>query len=156
MKPLIDCLINRTSYSENNRSISIKGDRNEQVLFFKIDGCYIGSHGSRKCDLLIIYSDSEWRFLILVELKGKKIEDAIEQFKQTIQNERFRYIFDKNICKNCKNDRCKKVFVIVHSGGISLTSDLKDEIMRKYGFILETKQGNCNLKEVINKYKKIL
>ena len=104
MMPLIDCLINGTSYSEYGKSVSIKGDRNEQVLFFKIDKGYIKSTESKKCDLLVIYSDSKWRFLILVELKGENIKKAVEQFEQTIQNDRFKYIFDRNFCRRCNND----------------------------------------------------
>jgi len=155
MKPLINCLINGTSYKESGKSISIEGDRNEQILFFKIDGCYIDSSSSRKCDLLVIYSDSEWRFIILVELKGKKIKDAIEQFEQTINNPRFRYIFDKNSCNSCdKNKKCRRVFVIVHGGGISCGTDLKGKIKKKYGFYLELVSNSCNLREIIRRYKK--
>jgi hypothetical protein len=153
MMPLIDCLINGTRYSKSGKSVSIRGERNEQVLFFKIDGCYISSSESKKSDLLVIYSDSEWRFLILVELKGKKIEDAIEQFRQTIQNERFRYIFNKSFCRRCNNDKCVKLFVIVHGGGISISSDLENELKEEYGFYLETIPENCDLGEIIKKYK---
>ena len=152
--PLINCLINGTSYSESGKKISIKGSRSEQVLFFKIDGCYIVSSDSRKCDLLIAYSDSEWRFLILAELKGKKIDDAIEQFKQTIGNSRFKYIFDKTLCSSC-DKKCRKIFVIVHGGSAPHnSSDLKDEIKKKYGFYLELVPRNCNLGDTIMRYKK--
>ena len=155
MMPLIDCLINGTKYKENGKTISIEGERSEQSLFFRIDDCYIRSE-SKKCDLLVIYSDSEWKFIVLVELKGKKVEEAVKQFEETVQNERFKYIFNENLCGHCRNDKCVKLFVVVHSSGISSISDLKERIKQKYGFILEAKPENCDLKEMIGRYKRIM
>ena len=128
-------------------------NKNEHVLFFKIDDCYIKTSESKKCDLMVVYSDSEWRFLVLVELKGKKIGDAIKQFEETVKNDRFKHILDYNLCKSCKKDKCVKIFLVVHGGGVSFNSDLKERV-KKYGFFFETKPSKCNLKKIIDHYKK--
>ena len=89
MSQLLCCLIKGTSFSESGKKVFIKGNElkvNEQVLFFRIDNCYIKDTSRKKCDLLIIYSDSNFRFLIISETKGKKIEEDIKQFEDTIND----------------------------------------------------------------------
>ena len=56
MKPLVDCLVDGTSFSESGKRVFIRGERNEQVLFFRIDNCYITDTSSKKCDLLVLYT----------------------------------------------------------------------------------------------------
>jgi hypothetical protein len=153
MRPLINCLIPENRYQESGKEVLMTvNDKNEHVLFFKIDDCYIKTSKSKKCDLMVVYSDSKWRLLLLVELKGKKIEDAIKQFEETIKNDRFKHILDCNLCKSCKKDRCVKIFLVVHGGGITVNSDLKERV-KKYGFFFETKPQKCDLKEIIRMYK---
>ncbi len=164
MYPLFDCLINGTSFSDSGKKVSIKGSDlkpNEQVLFFRIDGCYIKdkntkdkSTTSRKCDLLILYSDSDHKFVILSELKGKNIKDAVRQFEETVKNNRLKYVIDVYKCKSCNDDKCIKLFLVVHGGSISISTDFKDHFYREYGFFLEPEYLKCDLKKIIEKYKK--
>lgn len=158
MFPLFYCLVKGTSFSESGKKVSIKGSelkRNEQVLFFRIDNCYIKDTNRKKCDLLVIYSDSNCKFIILSETKGKNIKEAIKQFEDTVNDERFRNIIDAHKCKSCKEEKCVKLFLIVHGGGISPSSDIKNKIRKKYGFFLELESLTCDLKIIIDKYKGI-
>ncbi|AGK61505.1 hypothetical protein Asulf_01527 [Archaeoglobus sulfaticallidus PM70-1] len=152
MTPLFDCLVNGTRVSENGKSVSISGDRNEQILFFRIDNCYIKDE-SKKCDYFALYSDSNYKFIFLIELKGINLAKAIEQFEETITNEKFKYILNIHNCRKCNNYGCIKLLLVVHGRGISSNNDLKDRIYKKYKFILETEELNCDLEEIINKYK---
>ena len=106
-----------------------------------------------QCDLLVIYSNSDYKFILIVELKGKDLRHAIEQFKETMNNKRFRHIINVQNCKNCRNNKCIRIFLVVHSGGITVSNDLKERIYKDYGFFLETKNSNCDLKEIIRTYK---
>jgi hypothetical protein len=62
---------------------TFKNPAKKCVCHIQIDGCIIENQEVRKCDHLFLVCDEKSAFLI--ELKGKKLEDALEQILSTLQ-----------------------------------------------------------------------
>jgi hypothetical protein len=92
---LSPCLIPRTTFTDNGITVNVRPQKGESVKFFVIDEKSnpkstlrkaLGMHG-RICDLVVYYLKEGNRgdALCFVELKGKKIDDALEQILETFE-----------------------------------------------------------------------
>jgi len=71
------------SISENRRTFRINNKSLFTINKVEVDGCYISE--GRKCDFLFEIIEDELKEVFYVELKGKHIEDAIEQLEATLK-----------------------------------------------------------------------
>src|SRR5947209_17197983 len=85
------CRIEGTSVRESGLIVSIETQPGEMILFFHIDQdegrkyLKMVGEGLKICDYLVFYTkDDEDRELVcLLELKGRKLEDAVKQVLNT-------------------------------------------------------------------------
>jgi hypothetical protein len=77
-RPRIVCEEKRTKITFHNLT-------GETVAKIRIDGCVISDKTIKKCDYLILCS--ALKKAVLVELKGREVETAIEQLSATLDNE---------------------------------------------------------------------
>jgi hypothetical protein len=70
---------------EKRTKITFHNATGETVAKIRIDGCVITGNAGKKCDYLVLCGGI--RKAIFVELKGHKIETAIEQLSATLDNE---------------------------------------------------------------------
>jgi hypothetical protein len=70
---------------EKRTKITFLNATGETVAKIRIDGCVIPDNMVKKCDYLLLCA--EIRKAIFVELKGNKVETAIEQLLATLDNE---------------------------------------------------------------------
>ena len=94
---LLNCLIPGTSFGEQDNKVSIRPGPHEVTLFFCLDdqsneNCAFRSrlqHEGRLCDLLVFLARFPARpavesvTLCLVELKGGRVHDALQQVEST-------------------------------------------------------------------------
>jgi hypothetical protein len=172
---LFNVLIHGTSYSENGKGVSInKGDLDGKntkntILFFHIDdeNSIIKQElreGENICDLFIYISYkktgnnknniNDLKLLILAELKGSKIEHAIEQIKQTY--EKLKKMLKKPI-KN-QNKNIKWIAIIVASGSANKNDKIKEHKrkLKSMGIELILKTGKKETIDITNDIKKYL
>ncbi len=71
------------SVSENKRTFRINNTSLFTINKVEVDGCYISE--GRKCDFLFEIIEDEIKEVFYVELKGKHIEDAVEQLEATLK-----------------------------------------------------------------------
>ena len=71
------------SVSENKRTFRINNKSLFTINKVEVDGCYISE--GRKCDFLFEIIEDEVKEVFYVELKGKHIEDAVEQLESTLK-----------------------------------------------------------------------
>jgi hypothetical protein len=78
-----------TSFTEEGVTVSLKPDRSETAIFFRIDKGSNSSfrkdlkHDGKLCDLLVFYTRDLQKILCLVELKKGELGDASEQLCET-------------------------------------------------------------------------
>lgn len=90
---LDSCRIAGTSVRESGLVVSTECFSGETILFFHIDSpegrqCLkLLGEGAKACDYLVFYakSDDDKEVICFLELKGKKLEDAIKQVLSTYQ-----------------------------------------------------------------------
>jgi hypothetical protein len=70
---------------EKRTKITFHNATKETVAKIRIDGCVIPDNTVKKCDYLLLCTAIEKA--IFVELKGNKVETAIEQLSATLDNE---------------------------------------------------------------------
>lgn len=93
------CYSNRTAVSEKGKTYRLKTQ--SSVCCIRLDNCLIkndsGKEDDKKCDYLMIENESE-RF-IFIELKGKHVDRAVMQIKNSIKEikKKFNRISKKNI-----------------------------------------------------------
>ena len=71
------------SVSENKRTFRINNKSLFTINKVEVDGCYILE--GRKCDFLFEIIEDDVKEVFYIELKGKHIEDAIEQLEATLK-----------------------------------------------------------------------
>ena len=83
---------NKTKLTINNPSALI-------LTKVKVDGCLIGNQ-SKKCDWIVHTnkSDKKDNVALFVELKGCRVDDAIEQLAQTLILTKSKFSDHKKIC----------------------------------------------------------
>ena len=69
--------------SENKRTFRINNKSLFTINKVEVDGCYISE--GRKCDFLFEIIEDDVKEVFYVELKGKHIEDAVEQLESTLK-----------------------------------------------------------------------
>jgi len=113
------------SISENKRVFRINNSSLFSINRVEVDGCYITS--GRKCDYLFEILDSDIVEVFYVELKGKHLEDAIEQLEETLK---YCLGIHKNINRSC--------FIVASRVPKASTSTqkMKKEFKRKHGVML--------------------
>ncbi len=136
----------KVSCSENQKKVSFQIKEKEIGLVLVIDDNFSGRCGkqkkkcknfksSKKCDLLLYFSDDSVRNVIFIELKGTNISEAIEQIKHSIK------YFEKRYNQQIFN--YKFGAVLIHSGGSpsqSKDKELKNLIDLK-PYFSRTNQG---------------
>ncbi len=86
-----ECISRQSSARERGQTFSIKPLPGDDIWCVKMDGCWITDNQTRRIDYLFWgQSASGRKVILLVELKGKKFHDALEQIEQTLQR----------LCKN--------------------------------------------------------
>ena len=119
------------SVSENRRVFKIYNKSLFTINKVRVDGCYLTN--GRKCDYLFEIVDENVKEVFYVELKGKHIEDAIEQLEATLKH---CFKIHKNIPKSC--------YIVASRVPKASTSTqkLKKEFKRKNSVMLyiDTKQ----------------
>ncbi|NOZ91351.1 MAG: hypothetical protein GXO60_08725 [Epsilonproteobacteria bacterium] len=113
------------SISENKRIFRINNSSLFSINRVEVDGCYITS--GRKCDYLFEILDSDILEVFYVELKGKHLEDAIEQLEETLK---YCLGIHKSINRSC--------FIVASRVPKASTSTqkMKKEFKRKHGVML--------------------
>ncbi len=108
----------------NGRSTSICDKRGRKCLqifkgkpgelyVFEFDGCILRDKNVRKCDYVAeFFHNNRWMTSYLIELKGNKIKEAIEQIESSYR------ILKKNYNLNDKNT--KIICIIIFSGRQSI------------------------------------
>jgi hypothetical protein len=70
---------------EKRSKITFHNVTGETVAKIRVDGCVIPDNTVKKCDCLLLYA--ALKKAVLVELKGREVETAIEQLSATLDNE---------------------------------------------------------------------
>jgi hypothetical protein len=89
------CLISRTTFTDNGITVNVRPQKGELVKFFVVDEKSnpgstlreaLGMQG-RICDLVVHYikESNPEKVFCFVELKGKRIDDALEQILDTFE-----------------------------------------------------------------------
>ncbi|MGK7897287.1 MAG: hypothetical protein AB4372_27630 [Xenococcus sp. (in: cyanobacteria)] len=79
----VTCTSNsKVQVAENKRKYILQNPSRKEVCRVRVDGCLISSEDRRKCDFMIIVCPT--KDVYLIELKGNKLLDAIEQLSQTL------------------------------------------------------------------------
>jgi hypothetical protein len=92
---------------ENKTEITFHNPMGKTVEKIKIDGGVITDNTIKKCDYLVSCLDI--KIAILVELKGNKVTDAIEQLSATLDN---------TIIKAAINGYTKYAYAVVAHGSL--------------------------------------
>jgi len=113
------------SVSENKRVFRINNSSLFSINLVKVDGCYIKK--GRRCDYLFEILDSDIIKVFYIELKGKHLEDAIEQLGETLK---YCLGIHKGIDRSC--------YIVASRVPKASTSTqkIKKEFKRKYGVML--------------------
>lgn len=74
----------KPSCSENQMTYTIVNVNQLQVIGVHLDKGVVDSHDTQKCDYLFLFKDNPKR-IVLVELKGKHVNEAIHQLKETLE-----------------------------------------------------------------------
>ncbi len=130
------CTTNSHSCEENKKRFEIRAtaDERKNLLKIQVDGCvYNDSHSKKRCDYIFMLKDV---FSCFIELKGKHIEDAVEQLEASLQNfevtgkKHAFVVASENEFPNAKTSRQKfeKMFKIKHD----CSFDMKNMKMVKH------------------------
>lgn len=89
------CLIYGTTFTDNGITVNVRPQRDESVKFFVVDEKSNPNSTLRQsldlrgriCDLVVYYlkGNNPEKVLCFVELKGRKIDDALEQILDTFK-----------------------------------------------------------------------
>ena len=89
---LLDCISPSLHGQEKGKSVNLSPRPHDDALKLKVDNGLI-KDGSKKCDCLYFYqTNSQKRFVILVELKGNNYHHALEQFIATKEHKYFKHL----------------------------------------------------------------
>lgn len=126
---------------ENSRKFEIKSDEKD-FLKIKVYNCLIKDNDQKKCDYLFIrdYTCEENKTeFYFVEFKGKKIQDAFDQIKNTIKEIKQKYV------KPLKKEKIRGFIISsrVPSTGIDIDK-LTQEFRNEIGKELIIKNGELN------------
>jgi len=121
--------------SENKRTFSIRNTRQRQIGKVKVDGCLITNSSTQKCDYLFEIKGQN-KEVFYVELKGKDIERALSQIKNTIR-----------LCEDRHNGINKKSFIV--SSRVPTGTDIQKQLKSFYqttGFPVQIKNKFLEVK----------
>ncbi|MGH2478801.1 MAG: hypothetical protein ACRDHW_03995 [Ktedonobacteraceae bacterium] len=147
------CLIKGTSVRESGLTVSTETFPGETILFFHTD-CDEGrqnlnmiSAGLKICDYLILYTkDSEPKEIVcFLELKGKKLEDAIRQVLST--RESLQALAIEEINRKHHQYITWKVCICLHGHAPRPGQHNIDELIKKFG------KNNILIKHGMKQYK---
>ena len=79
--------------SENGRTLLFKNPEAKEYSVTRVDGCLINDE-KKKCDFLVSEKDSA---SVFVEFKGRNVEEACAQLKETINHKNVRDIIETKI-----------------------------------------------------------
>lgn len=108
------CIQTDTHATESGLTVSVAKRKNEIILFVKTDNDHARKHlempenDKKSCDRLILYAQNDNKkneLLCLLELKGKKLEHAVNQIINT--HKYFLILIEKSI------ERHQRAFLIV-------------------------------------------
>ena len=139
----------KISCSENKKRVSFQVHQREVGLVLVIDNNFSGKCGkqktkcknfrsSKKCDVLLYFSNSSVKNVIFIELKGTDINEAIEQIKHSIEYFQSKY--------NKQSFNYKIGAVLIHGGGSP--KQLKDKVLKDLidlnPYFSQTQYGNID------------
>ena len=79
------CVTPKSSAQERGRRFVIRPQPGDRIWRVRVDGCWLPGSQERKVDYLFWgQSATGRRVILLVELKGKKFRDALEQIEHTL------------------------------------------------------------------------
>lgn len=81
------CISQNSSAKEHARRFSIRPQPGDSVWRIKTDGCWINNEDVRRVDYIfwVKSATSTKGIVLLVELKGKHVGDALDQVSQTLE-----------------------------------------------------------------------
>lgn len=150
---LAECLIAGTGVRESGLTVSTEKLPGETILFFHLD-CAEGRHslnmavtGLKICDYLILYTkDSEQKEIAcFLELKGKKLEDAIRQVLST--RESLQALVKTKIERKQQQYITWKVGICLHGHAPRPGQHNIDELIKNFG------KSNILIKHGMKQYK---
>ena len=95
------------------KCLQIFKEKPGELYVFEFDGCILKGKSVRKCDYVAeFFHNNRWIASYLIELKGNKIKDAIEQIESSYR------ILMENYSLNNKN--IKIICIIIFSGRQSI------------------------------------
>ena len=81
------CIALKSSAEERGRRFSIHLGPGDRVWRVQVDGCWLDSSAGKKVDYLFWgQSSTKRRVILLVELKGKHLGDALQQIERTLEH----------------------------------------------------------------------
>lgn len=97
-------------FEEKGKKVRLIPKKNENALALVIDDC-VCKDMNPKCDGLFIFEKKNRRWMILVELKGNRLNDAVRQLAYT-KNDRQEYTQIKNLLQPDKYQIVEKAYII--------------------------------------------
>jgi len=80
------CIALKSSAEERGRRFSIRPNPGDRIWRVRVDGCWRDSSNGKKVDYLFWgQSSAKRRVVLLVELKGKHLGDALLQIERTLE-----------------------------------------------------------------------
>lgn len=147
------CLIAGTSVRESGLTVSTETFPGETILFFHIDSdegrqkLKLVGAGLKICDYIVLYTkDNEQKEAVcFLELKGKKLEDAIKQVLST--QEALHSLIKEKINKRQHQHITWKVCICLHGHAPRPGQHNIDELVKKFG------KNNILIKHGMKQYK---
>jgi hypothetical protein len=102
-------------------------------------------NSSRTCDFLI-YSNRDSKNIIFLELKGNKVEEALEQLEESIKS--FFKIFP-----NLHNESISQIYAIVVYTGRNSPIKKKKFKIKNYEIKIKLKRSPANIDEILKRKK---
>ena len=111
----------RPSCTENQMTYTILNESNLPVIGVHLDKGVVDTHDTQKCDYLFLFKDDPER-IVLIELKGKHIYEAIRQLKNTLE---------LPVIQTLIKPKSKVYGRIVASGSVPKIRSIEEQTLRK-------------------------
>jgi hypothetical protein len=155
-----DCISPASSTGKGEPSFVILPQAGDQIWRVEVDHCWFGSREGKRVDYLFWgQSASVKRVILLVELKGKKFKDALEQIENTLR--RLCKLADGNGIHtgphrhspgHALHTKGGVRAYVVSSKGKGVPQRLKEQgrILERYGVFVHTKSQHLQVNDLDN------
>lgn len=138
LHPLLEkCVMNKTHVTEAGITVGIDTLIGETIHFYRIDSesgrSCLDMRSSRCCDVLVTYekkSDS-YEAICFIELKGRKLKDAIIQIKVTYA--RIRERLETLLQRDQLHKVHYRAYIALRQRGTANEASLKQELIQSFG-----------------------